>query len=111
MDVIQEVEMSLTASSENGSTGSRDESSNSERGSTGTQLDVLGFRPPRLEEVLDHVKINVEASTPVSTVKNIILCTKPDLSYSKEELRKAEEIMSRAFIEFYQKLRLLKSYR
>ena len=109
MDAIQEVEMSFTASSENESTGSRDESSNSERGSTGTQLDALGFRRPPLE-VLDHVKINVEASTPVSTVKNIILSTKPDL-YSKEELRKAEEIMSRAFIEFYQKLRLLKSYR
>ena len=110
MDVIQEVEMSFTANSENGSTGSRDESSNSTRGSTGTQLDALAFRPPPLE-VLDHVKINVDNSTPVSTVKNIILCTKPDLSYSTEELRKAEEIMSRAFIEFYQKLRLLKSYR
>ncbi|KAJ8546043.1 hypothetical protein K7X08_018626 [Anisodus acutangulus] len=32
-------------------------------------------------------------------------------SFCKEELRKAEEQMKRAFVEFYQKLRLLKSYR
>ncbi|KAF5961804.1 hypothetical protein HYC85_003013 [Camellia sinensis] len=45
-----------------------------------------------------------------STLKNIIMSSKSDLSFSKQELRKVEEKMRQAFIEFYQKLRLLKSY-
>ncbi|KAL7232326.1 hypothetical protein ACSBR2_010362 [Camellia fascicularis] len=67
------------------------------------------FRPTSLE-VLNRVKINIAPETPVSTLKNIIMSSKSDLSFSKQELRKVEEKMRLAFIEFYQKLRLLKSY-
>ncbi|KAL3622581.1 hypothetical protein CASFOL_033992 [Castilleja foliolosa] len=66
-------------------------------------------RPAPLE-VLDHVKINVDPDTPVSTLTNVIKSSKIDLSFSKDELRKAEDKLRQAFIEFYRQLRLLKSY-
>ncbi|PKI47905.1 hypothetical protein CRG98_031689 [Punica granatum] len=71
-----------------------------------------GASEPRLAplEILDHVKINVAADTPVSTLKGILMISDSDLSFSKAELRKAEERMTRAFAVFYRKLRLLKSY-
>ncbi|KAB2613842.1 phosphate transporter PHO1 9-like [Pyrus ussuriensis x Pyrus communis] len=59
-------------------------------------VNIKGFKPQPLE-VLDHIKINVPN-------------TKPDLSFSKKELKKVEEQMAQAFSEFYKKLRLLKSY-
>ncbi|CAA2968642.1 Hypothetical predicted protein [Olea europaea subsp. europaea] len=92
MDVIQEIEM-----------GACEDEMKTEK------KDSNGFRPPSLQ-VLDHVKINVEPDTPVSTLKNVIMSSKSDLSFSKDELRKGEEKLRRAFIEFYQKLRLLKIY-
>ncbi|KAM3286502.1 phosphate transporter PHO1 3 [Capsicum chacoense] len=100
MEVIQEVEMTSEETLE-------DESTSGKRNST--KMNPMGFRPAPLE-VLDNVKINIEPATPVSTLKNVIKTSKSDLSYSKEELRKAEEQIRRAFVEFYQKLRLLKSY-
>lgn len=109
MEVIQEVEMSSEANSEDDKRGSNSGNSTNQRKATGGKLDIEGFQPASLE-VLNHVKINVEHETPVSTMKNIISCLQSDLSYSREELRKAEQLMTRAFIEFYQKLRLLKSY-
>ncbi|XP_021617551.1 phosphate transporter PHO1 homolog 9 isoform X2 [Manihot esculenta] len=108
MEVIPEVEMSTEANSVNDKRGSDDESSASSRQSK-AKHGILGFEPASLE-VLDRVKINIEPETPVSTMKNITASSKSDLSYSKEELRKAEGLMARAFIVFYQKLRLLKSY-
>ncbi|KAI8031815.1 hypothetical protein LOK49_LG01G03739 [Camellia lanceoleosa] len=70
---------------------------------------IAGFRPTSLE-VLNRVKINIAPETPVSTLKNIIMSSKSDFSFSKQELGKVEEKMRQAFIEFHQKLRLLKSY-
>ncbi|KAL6551580.1 hypothetical protein OROGR_007734 [Orobanche gracilis] len=91
MDVIHEVEMSA-------------------RGASGDQpMRAENFRPASLE-ILDHVKINVDPDTPVSTLKNVIMSSITDLSFSKEEFRKAEEKLRLAFVEFYQELRLLKSY-
>ncbi|KAL5582251.1 hypothetical protein UlMin_014693 [Ulmus minor] len=95
MDAIQEVETSSEAQTEE--EDRRDKNS------------IQGFRPASLE-ILDHVKINVTPETPISTLRGILMSSRSDLSFSKEELRKAEELMTRAFIEFYQKLRLLKSY-
>ncbi|KAL2240399.1 UNVERIFIED_CONTAM: Phosphate transporter PHO1 [Sesamum indicum] len=71
--------------------------------------DGRSFRPASID-VLDHVKINVDPDTPVSTLRNVIKSSKSDPSFSKEELTKAEEKLRKAFIEFYQQLRLLKSY-
>ncbi|GER45830.1 EXS (ERD1/XPR1/SYG1) family protein [Striga asiatica] len=90
MDVIHEVEMTI------------DEADKKKK-------DNMEFKPASLK-VLDHVKINVDPESPVSTMKNIIMSSRSELSFSKEELRKAEENLRKAFIEFYQQLRLLKSY-
>ena len=94
MDVIHEVEMSSG------------EGERPEKGNRG----IAGFRPASLE-ILDHVKINVSAETPKSTLRGILThSSSSDLSFSKEELRRSEELMTKAFVEFYQKLKLLKSY-
>lgn len=93
MEVLQEVEMS------------------SEEISEGKQPPKTyeGYRPAPLE-VLDHVKINVDAETPVSTLRKAIGSSTLELSFSKDELRRAEEKLRKAFVEFYQHLRLLKRY-
>ncbi|KAK6798636.1 hypothetical protein RDI58_006339 [Solanum bulbocastanum] len=101
MEVIQEVEMSSEEIVEDESTsGKRDT----------TKMNPMGFRPAPVE-ILDNVKINIEPATPISTLKNVIKSSKSDLSFSRQELRKAEEQIRMAFVEFYQKLRLLKNYR
>lgn len=98
MDAIQEVEMSNESSYGGEEVRAKKNKNN-----------MNGYRPASLE-VLDHVKINVEPDTPVSTLKNMIGNTKSDLSFSKEELSRADEKLRKAFTEFYQQLRLLKSY-
>lgn len=101
MGVIQEVEMSSEEIVEDESTsGKRDT----------TKMNPMGFRPAPVG-ILDNVKINIEPATPISTLKNVIKSSKSDLSFSRQELRKAEEQIRMAFVEFYQKLRLLKNYR
>lgn len=111
MDSIQEVEMSCEVNSES----DEGKKSNNERNSIDQKKDsevkdiTQGFRPPSLQ-VLDHVKINIEPETPISTLKTLLLFLKSNNSFNKKELKKAEELMSEAFVEFYQKLRLLKSY-
>ncbi|XP_059655819.1 phosphate transporter PHO1 homolog 3-like [Cornus florida] len=62
-------------------------------------------------EILNNVKINNTLETPRSTLKaflNVPHQTK--LNFNRENLKKAEEQLKQAFIEFYQKLRLLKSF-
>ncbi|XP_062009880.1 phosphate transporter PHO1 homolog 9-like [Rosa rugosa] len=101
MDVIEEVEMM-----EDEDRGDNEPKTRTQKANGG----IEGFKPPQLE-ILEHVKINVAPETPVSTLKGIILNSEnQELSFSKKELRKAEEQMKQAFNEFYQKLRLLKSY-
>ncbi|KAK6128840.1 hypothetical protein DH2020_037406 [Rehmannia glutinosa] len=98
MDLIQEVEMS------NESTCG-DEQIRAEK----NKKDAKGFKPASVE-ILDYVKINVHPDTPVSTLRNVIMSSKSVPSFSEDELRKAEEKLQRAFIEFYQQLGFLKSY-
>ncbi|XVF58314.1 hypothetical protein PTKIN_Ptkin07bG0055900 [Pterospermum kingtungense] len=102
MEVIQEVEMSSEGISE-------EEEEEKKEGSRGEANNIQGFRPASLD-VLDHVKINVEPETPISTLKGVISSSKSDLSFSRQELRKAEGKITQALVEFYRKLRLLKSY-
>ncbi|KAG4181943.1 hypothetical protein ERO13_A09G013700v2 [Gossypium hirsutum] len=89
MDVIQETEMSNEEEMK--------------------EIDNRHFRPAPLD-VLNHVKINVELETPIATLRSVIKSSKSDLSFSKQELRTAKEKITQAFVEFYRKLRLLKSY-
>ncbi|KAL5553734.1 hypothetical protein UlMin_041135 [Ulmus minor] len=67
-------------------------------------------RPAPLE-VLNHVTMNNTLETPRSTIKGLLNVPKhTELTFNRENLRKVEAQLKRAFIEFYQKLRLLKSY-
>ncbi|KAK8579596.1 hypothetical protein V6N13_142779 [Hibiscus sabdariffa] len=62
-------------------------------------------------EVLHRVKMNNTHETPRSTIKGVLqVPNQSELSFSRENLRKVEGQLKRAFVEFYQKLRLLKSY-
>ncbi|XAR71260.1 hypothetical protein NMG60_11028441 [Bertholletia excelsa] len=109
MDVIQEVEMSTEGNGlEEITSVNEPESQNSIKFGK-VKAVVAEFRPPSLE-VLKRVKINVAPDTPVSTLRSILVSSQSDLSFSKLELRKAEEQMRQAFIEFYRKLRFLKNY-
>ena len=73
-------------------------------GSRNDESDVL--------KVLNHVKINTTLQGPLSMIRGILGDFKEKaLSFSKEELKLVEEKLKIAFTEFYQKLRLLKSYR
>ncbi|XXG70565.1 hypothetical protein AAC387_Pa07g0012 [Persea americana] len=107
MDVIQEVEMSSEITEE--SVIHVDEP-HYHKSAPQKKPHKKSSKPAPLE-VLDHVKINFALETPRSTIKGMLMDSKcKDLSFSKEELRKAEEQLKLAFVEFYQKLRLLKSY-
>ncbi|KAL8518655.1 hypothetical protein ACS0TY_009847 [Phlomoides rotata] len=70
----------------------------------------LSNRPAPLE-ILKTVKFNTHQETPRSTIKGFLnIPTQNDLKFSKDNLKKAEARLKKAFVEFYHKLRLLKSY-
>ncbi|KAJ6689965.1 hypothetical protein OIU85_006269 [Salix viminalis] len=71
---------------------------------------IRTFRPASLE-ILSNVKINNTVATPRSTIKNFLkVPQQTELKFTRENLRKVEEQLKGAFVEFYHKLRLLKSY-
>jgi hypothetical protein len=71
---------------------------------------IRTFRPAPLE-ILNNVKINNTLATPRSTIKNFLkVPQQTELRFTRENLRKVEEQLKGAFVEFYHKLRLLKSY-
>ncbi|KAL7240569.1 hypothetical protein ACSBR2_006264 [Camellia fascicularis] len=62
-------------------------------------------------EILNQVKMNNTLETPRSAIKGLLSVHNPkEIKFSRDNLKKVEEQLKRAFIEFYQKLRLLKSY-
>nr|POE46196.1 phosphate transporter pho1 like 3 [Quercus suber] len=71
---------------------------------------MKGTRPAPLE-ILSHVKMNNTLETPRSTIKGFLnYPVQTELNFTRENLRKVEDQLKRAFVEFYQKLRLLKNY-
>ena len=72
---------------------------------------IRGTRPAPLQ-ILDRVKMNNTVETPCSTIKGFL---NPDqltaLYFTRENLKRVEQKLKKAFIEFYHKLCLLKSYR
>ncbi|KAG4909085.1 hypothetical protein AAZX31_20G029700 [Glycine max] len=71
---------------------------------------ITGTRPAPLE-VLDRVQFNHTHETPRSTIKGVLnFPGHAELNFSRKNLNKVEEQLKRSFIEFYRKLRLLKSY-
>lgn len=110
MDSIEEVAMSSEGISRDEMRPGNQSKSHHQRVPGKNKLNVAeGYVLPRLE-ILDHTRINIQPGTPVSTLKNVFICSKPDLSFTREELKRAEEEMKHAFVEFHRKLRLLKSY-
>ncbi|CAL5338681.1 unnamed protein product [Camellia sinensis] len=72
---------------------------------------LRGSRPTPLE-ILSHVKMNNNPETPCSTIKSFLsVHDSNEIKFSREYLKKVESQLKRAFVEFYHKLRLLKSYR
>ncbi|KAM3754583.1 hypothetical protein ACB098_03G176400 [Castanea mollissima] len=71
---------------------------------------MKGTRPAPLE-ILSHVKMNNTQETPRSTIKGLLKHPpQTELNFTRKNLRKDEDQLKRAFVEFYQKLRLLKNY-
>lgn len=63
-------------------------------------------------EVLEHVRITNTLESPISTIKGVFKDTREEeLSFDKEELKRVEERLRAAFIQFYHQLQLLKHYR
>ncbi|XP_071731055.1 phosphate transporter PHO1 homolog 3-like [Rutidosis leptorrhynchoides] len=61
-------------------------------------------------DVLNRIKINATTETPLSTMKSVFNSLNVDLTYNKNELRNAQGKLKQAFIEFHEKLRLLKNF-
>ncbi|KAG8366381.1 hypothetical protein BUALT_Bualt17G0073800 [Buddleja alternifolia] len=69
------------------------------------------FRRPAPLEILQNVRFNTVQATPRSTIKGFLnIPIQTDLKFTKENLKKAEDQLKKAFVEFYHKLSLLKSY-
>ncbi|KAF1001588.1 hypothetical protein AG4045_027431 [Apium graveolens] len=67
-------------------------------------------RPPPLE-ILDRVTIRHPVETPRSTIKGLLnVPIQTELKFNRENMSKIEDQLKRAFVEFHNKLRLLKSY-
>ncbi|VFQ66674.1 unnamed protein product [Cuscuta campestris] len=62
-------------------------------------------------EILDRVKIVNTFETPMSTIRGVLRDSKEnDLRFKREELKKVDQRLKIAFIEFYRKLHLLKNF-
>ncbi|KAE8682090.1 Phosphate transporter PHO1-like protein 5 [Hibiscus syriacus] len=71
----------------------------------------LKGRKPAPLHILNRVKMNNTLATPRSTIKGVLNVPKhTELKFNRENLKKVEHQLKRAFVEFYQKLRLLKSF-
>ncbi|GMJ09543.1 PHO1 homolog 3 [Hibiscus trionum] len=76
-------------------------------------MDVNKFKEhkPAPLQILDRVKMNNTLATPQSAIKVILNAPKQsDLKFDRENLKRVEDKLKRAFVEFYRKLLLLKSY-
>lgn len=69
------------------------------------------IRPATLE-VLNKVSLTDHPDTPKSTIKRVLKMPKKTvLKFTKDNLKRVEDKLKHAFVEFYHKLKLLKSYR
>ncbi|CAL9248837.1 unnamed protein product [Arabidopsis halleri] len=93
-----------------------DEDHASDGGATGdvkttSSLNTMRGSRPAPIEVLDRIKINNTKATPRSTIKGVLnSSSQNEIKFNRQNLNEVEEKLKFAFIEFYQKLRLLKSY-
>ncbi|KAI3961508.1 hypothetical protein MKX01_001244 [Papaver californicum] len=73
---------------------------------------ILKTKRPASLDILNNVKINNTLGTPSSTLKGILSKNEKyeELNFGKKNLKRVEEQLKSAFIHFYHKLQLLKSY-
>ncbi|XP_024005526.1 phosphate transporter PHO1 homolog 4 isoform X2 [Eutrema salsugineum] len=63
------------------------------------------------KNILERIRMNKTRETPLSAIKTILKVQKQEeLKFTKDNLKKAEDLLQIAFIEFYQKLRYVKNY-
>ena len=110
LEITQEVEGEDDAASVDEDMEAKEAKGHCRKGSRGSIQATQELRPAPLD-FLPHVRINISPETPASTIKYMVARSKARLSYNKTELRKSEELMTRALIQFYQKLQVLKGYR
>ncbi|XP_056844422.1 phosphate transporter PHO1 homolog 8 isoform X4 [Raphanus sativus] len=66
---------------------------------------------PEALSVLDRVRLNKAQETPLSRIRNVLkLSHQEELKFTRENLKKIEEVLKDVFIEFYRKLRHLNNY-
>ncbi|XP_058195090.1 phosphate transporter PHO1 homolog 3-like [Rhododendron vialii] len=71
---------------------------------------IRAIRPAPLE-ILNRVKMNNTAETPRSTIKGFLsIPRQEEIKFNRDNLKKVEEQLKRAFVEFYHKLLLLKNF-
>ncbi|KAG7033183.1 Phosphate transporter PHO1-like 9, partial [Cucurbita argyrosperma subsp. argyrosperma] len=109
LEITQEVEGEDDAASVDEDMEAKEAKGHCRKGSRGSIQATQELRPAPLD-FLPHVRINISPETPASTIKYMVARSKARLSYNKTELRKSEELMTRALIQFYQKLQVLKGY-
>ncbi|XP_004298410.1 PREDICTED: phosphate transporter PHO1 homolog 3-like [Fragaria vesca subsp. vesca] len=107
---------SSSSQGENSSEDDKDEKRREDHNIDNQKLNVekpnryRGAMPAPLE-VLNRVTMNQTVETPRSTIKGFLnVPQQTELKFTRENLKKVEQQLRGAFIEFYQKLRLLKSY-
>ncbi|KAJ8760998.1 hypothetical protein K2173_022036 [Erythroxylum novogranatense] len=106
MDVIEEGSSAHEQSDES----SDDNGEKTREIGPGVQIEEPKTGPAQLE-VLNRVKINNTMETPSSTIKGVLkVPQQTELQFTRPNLTKVEDQLKIAFVEFYQKLRLLKSY-
>ncbi|KAI3934665.1 hypothetical protein MKX01_012205 [Papaver californicum] len=116
MEVIQESNESSTRGSYVGENGENEPSNDDDLKEENEEDNEDEKKPLKITipahlEILSSVKINSPSGTPRSTIKGILKKKrKNDLSFNKKNLKKAEEQLQSAFVHFYHKLQLLKSF-
>ncbi|CAN0896522.1 Phosphate transporter PHO1 homolog 3 [Linum grandiflorum] len=116
MDVIEEGSSSHERSSSDGSSHDFDEQEDKKekKGQNvngNDKVKELNVPIPAQLEVLHHVHMNYIPETPRDTIKGVLNVPElTKLKFTRANLRKVEEQLRQAFVEFYLKLRLLKSY-
>ncbi|KAI9168843.1 hypothetical protein LWI28_002684 [Acer negundo] len=118
MEIIEETGESSHGQSDETNEDDSEEKPLKKSNDNGKQTAV---QPPKLQnmkkarlaplDVLNRVRINKTLETPLSTIKTVLkVPQQKELKFNRENLKKVEDQLKRAFIEFYQTLRLLKNY-
>ncbi|KAK0574523.1 hypothetical protein LWI29_024939 [Acer saccharum] len=118
MEIIEETGESSHGQSDE---TNEDESDEKPLKNSNNNAKQAAVQPPKLQnmkkarlaplDVLNRVRINNTLDTPRSTIKTILnVPLQTEFKFNRENLKKVEDQLKQAFIEFYHTLRLLKNY-